>query len=144
MILHHPFIITSWLKPGVKIGDDTLTLVEFAPSHDRRQRATFCIDFAADGSGHPIPNYVDSGCGSAPGGFRSYVEAFNLFLTFMTACGESMRSSRSTGRKGENADLFPLHIAEWIEDHMQEIQNVACDLLIEDGNGELNHKLIEV
>lgn len=119
MILHPPFIITARLAPGLRLADATLSLLSCRPGDERRMRATFVLDIPGQ------PEYIDDSMQSGNGGFRSLVEAFEGYLSFMTACGSGIHYGQRTGRKSENSDLFPTHIAEWIADNLQDIENAA-------------------
>jgi hypothetical protein len=130
MKLHSPFIISSALCPALKIGPDaTLSLLKLEPAEEGRTRATFELRT-------PTFTYNDDELRSGCQGFQSVVEVFNTFLSFMAACGESMRYP-----DGENRDIFPPHVAQWCEENLSEIEMLSCDLQHEDGR--VNHSLIE-
>lgn len=135
MTLPPPFIITSHLAPGLKIGDATLSLLSCERGDEGRHRAVFCLD---------IPDnepYYDRNMQSGCGGFKGGVEVFESFLSFMYACAESFDYDEE--KCGENADLFPAHIAAWCAENKNEIECLMCDLQVPDGNGEVKHELIE-
>lgn len=136
MTLHPPFFISARLLPAIRVGDAVLQIetISVADTHDGRDRAHMILDFP-DGS-----FYEDTSLTSGCQGFRSSVEVFETFLSFLSACAESMSYS---GAAGENSDLFPHHIAEWAEENSDDIQMAAIDLTEPDGNGAVLHHLIE-
>jgi len=85
-----------------------------------RHRATFELDLGDE-------RYVDKELRSGCGGFRSTVEIFESFLGFMFACAESYPD-------GENADLFPPHIAQWCSENQDELCFVLPEITDEDGS----------
>ena len=60
---------------------------------------------------------------------------FAAILGFMDAAAESRQYRERTGRKGENEDLFPPHIVDWIVDNLDEIGNLRWE--IEESDKEL-------
>ena len=134
MKLRPPFIITSTLNPGLKIGDSTLHLTDVQVAEEGRDRATFLLVT-------PEFEYEDDQLRSGVGGFLGTVGIFESFLGFMQAAVESADYEERTGRIGENTDLFPRHIVEWAMDHRYEIEDVMADITNEDG--EPNESLIE-
>lgn len=136
MKLHPPFFISSRLLPALRVGDAVLQIetISVADTHDGRDRAHMILDFP-DGS-----FYEDSELKSGCGGFSGSVEVFESFLGYLGACAESMRWD---GPDGENADLFPRHIAEWARDNADDIAIECCNLTEEDGSGAVLHHLIE-
>lgn len=139
MILHPPFFISSHLTPALAVGDAILSLAEVieCSTPDGRDRATFILDFP-DGTAY-LDSEVRSGCQ----GFKSGVEPFEAFLNFLGACAESVRYGERTGRQGENAGLFPPHIAEWACDNKEDIDMLACALTDPEDRGGVLHHLIE-
>src|SRR5574340_746155 len=137
MILHEPFIISSALAPGLRIGEvATLSLLDTEVAKEGRDQARFELHTDAF-------TYVDDQLRSGVGAFRSPVEAFESFLAYLEAAAESYNYEQFTrgARKGENTDLFPPHIVEWAADHSQEICDARCSICDEDGNP--NNSLIE-
>ena len=134
MKLRPPFIITSTLNPGLKIGDSTLHLTDVQVAEEGRDRATFLLVT-------PEFEYEDDQLRSGVGGFLGTVGIFESFLGFMQAAVESADYEERTGRIGENTDLFPRHIVEWAMDHRYEIEDVTAGITNEDG--EPNESLIE-
>jgi hypothetical protein len=119
MLLFEPFMISSRLCPAVKIGNATLSLIAREPMEDGRSRAVFTLDT-------PNFTYTDDQLRSGFGGFRGTVEIFETFMSFMSACAEAYPD-------GENADLFPTHVAEWLSEHQSELEAAHCWLCDEDG-----------
>jgi len=119
MILNAPFFISSALAPAIKIGDTTLSLLEVKSSGDR-DNAVFELQ-------GPDIDYIDSEMRSGHWGFKNTVEIFETFLSYMDACAESYPD-------GENADLFPPHVAAWCSEHRDDIGYARMDITDEDGN----------
>ena len=140
MKLHPPFIISSALAPGLKIGEGaTLSLLAIEPDDDagplgRRHRARFEL-YTPDFS------YVDTELRSGQGGFCSLVEAFETFLAFLEAAGESFNYQQRTGRPG-NVDLFPPYVVAWAAEHGDDLACARMDITDPD-SGESLHHLIE-
>lgn len=135
MKLHDPFIITSTLSPGIKIGDSVLHLLDASEvTEDNRDRAKFLLVT-------PGFDYEESGLSSGVGGFHNTVEVFEMFLSFLLAAVESAEYEMRTGLQGENTDLFPKHVVEWALEHKDAIEMAICDITDEDGAP--NESLIE-
>jgi len=134
MLLKPPFIITSTLSPGINIGDSTLHLTDVHVSEEGRDRATFLLVT-------PEFEYEDDQLRSGTGGFISTVAAFDAFLSFLSAAGESLRYRIVTGVKGENEDLFPHHVNVWAAYNKDAIEMAICEITDEDGAP--NESLIE-
>ena len=117
MILHPPFKISARLLPALQIGDAWLSWNNFEFFLDRPGEPEYVIDD------------FRPGLGAQP------QECFAAILSFMDAAAESRQYRERTGRKGENEDLFPPHIVDWIADNVNEI---AClRLEIEESEKEL-------
>lgn len=134
MLIKPPFIITSTLNPGLKIGDSTLHLTDAQLAEEGRDRATFLLVT-------PEFEYQDDQLRSGVGGFISTVAAFDAFLSFLSAAAESLRYRIVTGVKGENEDLFPHHVNVWAAYNKDAIEMVICEITDEDGAP--NESLIE-
>ena len=134
MLIKPPFIITSTLNPGLKIGDSTLHLTDVQVAEEGRDRATFLLVT-------PEFEYVDDQLRSGVGGFISTVAAFDSFLSFLSAAAESLRYRIVTGVKGENEDLFPHHVNVWAAYNKDAIEMATADITNEDGS--TNDSLIE-
>lgn len=133
-LLKSPFIITSTLSPGLKIGDSNLHLTDVQVAEDGRDRATFLLVT-------PEFEYVDDQMRSGVGGFRGTVEIFESFLSFLEAAAESIRYHIVTGVRGENEDIFPHHVNVWAAYNKDAIDMAICDITDEDGAP--NESLIE-
>lgn len=59
--------------------------------------------------------------GWGAGGFPGYAEAMSTLLSFLSACAESYPD-------GENADLFPVPVAKWADQHSDELSMAEFDL----------------
>lgn len=131
MKLSSPFIISSALCPALKIGDATLSLLDTTVTPANRDQARFELQM-------PTFAYVDDTLESGVGGFSSTVEIFETYLSFMSACGESLRYY---GEDGENASIFPPNVAQWCAENLDEIDMIRSEICDEDGNP--NVSLIE-
>lgn len=134
MQLSPPYIITPRLLPGIKVADAIIS-IEFSPraGHQGRIRYRYHIDT-------PAWSHTDDDLQSgAMGG--SLASGMESLLTFLSACAESIAYSRHSGREGENADLFPPHVAEWADHNSSELEYALLDLQDEDGN--MREDLIE-
>ena len=109
MILTEPFRISARLLPALKINDTWLSWDD----------GEFVLDF------HDGTEYVIDDFHGGIGGLQDYFEAI---LSFMSAAAESRQYRERTGRHGENEDLFPPHIVDWIVDNLDEIECLQCDL----------------
>lgn len=135
MKLHPPFIITSRLVPGLRIGDATLHLTSIGEwGDDGREEA--CFELEIDGVGHC--DVVRSGVGT---GFKSAVQAFHSYIGFLSAAAEAVQYGRRHGYKSDNADIFPPAVMQWADENYNEIGVATC--AISDEDGEANHGLIE-
>jgi hypothetical protein len=124
MILHPPFLISARLCPALKIGTATLSLTNSGQDRGRGM-AQFAID-AQGGQTLLEASHVYSGVG----GFSSYVDAFETFLSFLAAFAEACQH----GEGGENASLFPVELREWARENADDIGSAQCDLMDEEGN----------
>lgn len=143
MILHAPFVITPRLCAGLQIGDGWLSLMSAyqGPVESclgARTTATLIIDLP--GGIEYICDDLSSGCG----GFGGYVAIFESFLGFLEAAMESYEfEQRYPGRKGENTDLFPLHVLQWACDNKCDIEGFRYEMYVEGGSDYVNEALIE-
>ncbi len=110
MILHTPFLISSRLLPALKIADLTI-------SYDG---ATVYFDFD-DGREFEENTF-------RPGRSHNLQDCFASILSFMSACGEGRDFERRTGKKSENGDLFDPPIADFCEQHSDDLSCLSCDL----------------
>ena len=117
MILHKPFIITSRLLVGLKIGSAIVSLGEITDSNNGRIRYHFIFDISGEETFRD--NSIQSGCfGGRP------VEGFIALLSSLSAAVESYNYS---GMDGENSDLFPERILIWADQNDSEIQLLQCE-----------------
>ena len=68
----------------------------------------------------PEWQYVDNTLRGGVGERPSARKAFGSLLSFLLACVESQP-------EGENADLFPAHVAEWADQYSYELNVLNCD-----------------
>lgn len=140
MEIHAPFIIGPRLLPALRIGDAFLSLdgmtettVTAGRFRMRSHSPGFILDIGQN-------SYRIDDMQSGAGGFESVVEPFEMLLSFMSACAESIAYRERTGHGGDNADLFEPAVAQWCADNASEIESAQCDLT--DENGHVVHSLI--
>lgn len=118
MKLHHPFIITSRLAPGLSVGGASISF----------ERGQFVIDLP-DGAEHVVTDFrFPQGriAGDTDGDVLA--DGFAAILSFLSACAESRQYATRTGRPGENADLFPENVGEWAESCSDELGMLSCEI----------------
>lgn len=133
MILHAPFEISARLLPALRIGDAWLSLesCEFTNGG----RATFILDYT-DEHGKRA-EYRDANLRSgAMRPFESPVEAFETFISFLSAAAEASED-------GDNADLFPPAVMAWAREAGDTISMDTWELYEGSDDGAVNHALIE-
>lgn len=119
MRLSSPFFISSRLLPALRIAGATIQLdYSRRPGRDGRTRYEWTIDLPNGKSF--TANDLQSGCGGG-----SLTEGFISFLSFLSACAESYARR---GIDGENADLFPVQVAEWAATYSDEIAMAQIEL----------------
>lgn len=121
MKLSSPFQISPRLLPAVKVGEAWISIDFDGATSDGRARYRYYIDLP-DGTEHTA-NDLKSGCGGG-----SLQQGMESLLSFLGACGESVRYERHSGRKGDNADCFPPAIAEWAVNNLDEISMLQLEL----------------
>lgn len=124
--IHSPAQITPRLLPGLKIGEGWVS-IEYGPvvmdlqGYGRRQSYRYFID---------IPGYehedddLRSGC---QGG--SLQQGLGSLMAFLGAFGEA----HLYGVEGENADLFPVELADWARENLDEFGYFGA--LLDEGEG---------
>ncbi len=55
-------------------------------------------------------------------------EAFGTLLCFLSACGEGYRYQERYGRKNESATLFPVPVARWASENVDELDMMRMEL----------------
>lgn len=120
MKISNPCIITPRLLPGVKIGASYISIAYGEATPDNRQGYLVYIDTLEF-------EYCASDIASKVGG-GSLQDGLQAALSFLDACAESRAYHARTGRRGDNADLFPSHVGEWAETNSDEIGMLACEL----------------
>lgn len=125
MILHPPFMITSRLLPGLKIGNAYVQLAYAKRQDDREGRVKYqwTIDLP-DGQEYS-DNDLRSGANDCGGSLQ---EGFASLLSFLGAAAESRQYADRTGRKGENEDLFPSPVVRWASENADEISMLSCEI----------------
>ena len=114
MILHEPFIITSRLLAGLKVGDSTISIAYGATTSEGRVVYHYYIDtpdWEYDASD------IKSGC---QGG--NLLEGMSSLLSFLSAASEAYQYG------GDNDDLFPPHVMEWCYMHSDELSMLSLEI----------------
>ena len=134
MKLHAPFFLSARLLPALKVGELTISLEMLPRGFNGRNRYHYFIDPPAGCRAKPLEaSDLLSGC---QGG--TLVEGFGSLLCFLDSAAESKRWGERTGRRGENAGLFPA----WILNRVDESEIGYLRELIEP-DGRTNEGLIE-
>jgi len=122
MILRSPCIITSRLRPGVRLADGSSISIGYSPrSGDAgRVRYEYVIDMA-DGQSCEGSD-LQSGCGG--GTLR---EGLSSLLSFLAAAAEAY-SAGMRGRDSDNADLFPEDVCEWAYQNSDELSMLQVEV----------------
>lgn len=122
MLIHEPCVITPRLLPGLKIGDGFIS-VEYLGEVDRRgaPRFRYYID---------TPDFEYEG--SDLSGWDGLQGALEACISFLSAAVEGSAYERATGRKSDNADLFPEHVVEWAAQYEGELYLEEDATLIEE------------
>lgn len=134
MKLYAPFIVSSRLLPALKLGGLTISMEMLPRESDGRNRYRYFIDPPAGCRAKPLKaSDLRSGC---QGG--TLVQGFGSLLCFLDSAAESKRLGERTGRRGENAGLFPA----WILDRVDESEIGHLREMIEP-DGRTNEGLTE-
>jgi hypothetical protein len=134
VILHPPFMITSRLMAGLRVGDATIGIEYGDWTVDGRMRYLAYLDLA-DGREFEIDD-LQSGVG---GGNLAY--GMENLLGFLEAAGEARNYHDRTGRESENEDLFEPAVGEWAQQNLDELATARNELTEDDGR--LKEGLIE-
>lgn len=123
MTLHPPFAISARLLPALRLGDGWLSMA------GTLRAPVFYLDVPGAWE-HTIDDLRPP---AMPGHFGGIVATFDALLSFMDACAESVAYADRTGRQGENADLFPAHVARWLADNAHALTCARLGICAEDG-----------
>lgn len=118
MLLQHPFIISSRLMAGVRVGDATIS-IGYSKRPGREGRVRYEWFFDAPGI-EETDDDLQSGC--CGGSIR---DGMSSLLSFLSACGESYRYR---GDDGDNVDLFPESMREWCAANSDELSMLQCEI----------------
>lgn len=117
-----PIIITSRLLPGLSFGSgDTFCELSVEPidATDFRGKPRWRMFIDAPGI-----EYQDDGLA----GWGDASAMIATACSFLTACAESRRYSRLTGRDGENHGIFPDDVGEWAEQWSDELSMASIEI----------------
>lgn len=130
LVMHHPFIITPRLLPGLRIADAFISITYARQPARRGVRYEYHIDTP----GHEYSAYdLESGMFGG-----TLVEGMDSLLAFLGACAESVRYCGDNSDPDSNASLFPKEIAEWAANHSNDIDCARCEIS-DDSGRPLNH-----
>lgn len=131
MQISSPLYITSRLLPGCGIGGAEISIEYSSRPAKGRQRYHWRIDLS---NFEPESEFEgDDLCSGVGGG--SLQEGLESLLGFLGAFAEAIAYQERTGRKSENAGLFPAGLVEWASENADEI--VMMELELQENPGEL-------
>lgn len=111
--------ISPRLLPGVRVAGAWISIEPTRRANrDGKPCWKWYVDLP-DGSEHE---------GADLHGLGDAGEMLATLIGFLGACGESVAYGRRTGRKGENADLFPAPVAEWADGASDELAMLGFDM----------------
>ena len=117
MTLKTPFIITSRLLAGVKVGTATISIEDRGYTSSGRTRWGYYIDLAdREHEGNDMTSGVGGG---------TLQEGMGSLLSFLGAAAESYNYN---GMEGENSDLFPEWVTKWASENSDEISMLQCEI----------------
>ena len=112
MTIHSPFIITARLLPGIKIGNDFISIAYDGETCDGRTRYRYYIDIGdKEFTGNDLMS------GALGGTLQDGVDSLLSFL--IAAASESYRSKSHTGK---SADLFPPAVISWAHQNSSDLE----------------------
>lgn len=118
MKLHHPFLITARLAPGLSVGGAFISF----------DAGRFVIDLP-DGSEQVVTGFrFPEGRIAGETNEDRLAKGFAAILSFLSACAESRAYAARTGRQGENADLFPDNVGAWAESCSDELSMLSFEI----------------
>lgn len=128
MKLKSPLLISSRLLPAVSIAGATVSL-EFLPGRNVR----WFIDLP-DGAEFSGDDFRRPACCAGDTAENACDAAFEAFLGFLSAAGESFKYAERSGRDGmagENSALFPRPVTEFAAENSEEIGLLSFELSAE-------------
>ena len=121
MIINPPCTITARLMAGLRIGENSfISIYRHGVSDDGRTIYGYYID-RPEGEYQAADLKSGVGGGSLQGGLAS-------LLCFLSASMEGYEYEQRTGRKSDNADLFPNDVLEWALQNRYELEAYQNDL----------------
>jgi hypothetical protein len=118
MILHNPFKISSRLLPALEVAGAWLSLEATAREKYGRTVYRWYVDLP---DGREFSENDLSGHGG-------YKQMFCSFLCFLASSGDELDATRHSADLDEVNNLFPLPVAEWASEHVDEITTLQMDL----------------
>lgn len=124
MEISSPLRITSRLRPGCQIGRATISIEYTTGKQSYRQYYRWYIDL--DGQEF-TDNELASGAGG--GSLQEGLESLLCFLGAFARAIEWLRSNPEVDIENvENADLFPIELADWAAENADEFAVMECEL----------------
>ena len=120
MEISSPLCITSRLLPGCRIGDAELSIEYAYVTSDGRQCYCWYIDNA-----DPEENWHSTDLQSGIGG-GTLQEGLESLLSFLGAFAEA--NYQNCEQDSENANLFPVGLAEWAVQNQDAISEMELEL----------------
>lgn len=135
MKIKSPLFISSRLLPAVKVAGAEIAL-EFLPGRACR----WFVDLPS-GEEFSGADFRRPACCAGDTAENACDAAFEAFLSFMSAAGESFNYAERRGEdgmSGENSDLFPRPVTEFCAANSDEIAGMQWEFSPENRNGEEN------
>lgn len=123
MKIRQPFIITSRLLPGIKIGEATISIEYAHVTSDGRQAYRWFID---NENGHRQDFQGDKLRSGVGGG--TLQEGLESLLGFLGAFADGIGYENRAGTESENSKLFPAGLADWATTNSDEISMLEYEL----------------
>ena len=101
---------------SIEVADATITIAHEGRTGEGRQAYRYTIKT-------PDWEYSNSDLSSGVGAEPDEAAQVSVLASFLSACAES----RSYGRDGENASLFPDQVGEWAEQNSDELALLMLD-----------------
>ncbi len=129
LVLSAPVIITPRLLPGVRVGDAFISIERADDiTRDNRDVYRYYIDIPG------APEYSADDISSGVGG-GSLQSGLSALVSFLSACGESVRYRDGGHGDGENSDLFPGYIGEFCAANSDDL--AMCSIELEENDSAI-------
>ena len=118
MELKDPMIITSRLRPGVKVAGAEISLWMNDRGEDGKPNWAYAID---------LPSGRDYSAADL-NGYGEVDEMMATLLTFLDAAAEYKDFTERTGGNNHDANLFPKYVVDWAAEHRDELYLLRDEL----------------